>query len=174
VATWADRLICYETSMNHLRFGTWADFATTFRDSFFPKNEATDARMKLESTQYFQGKRSVDTYVDEFQDLIELSGYTDKLNTIVKFRHGLQPAIQDKIAEMGKDRPNDDDADGWYRTARMFDQNRCANKAFHSSATRRMPAGLPPVLPTVSQACPHWPASHGPVRPCKLPLQLLP
>jgi hypothetical protein len=83
----------------------------------------------------FQGKQSVDTYVDEFEDLIELSGYTDKLNTIVKFRCGLQPAIQDKIAEMGKDRPDDDDADGWYRTMRMFDQNRRANEAFHSSTT---------------------------------------
>jgi hypothetical protein len=153
-ATWADRLIRYETSMNHPRFGTWADFATAFRDSFFPENEATDARMKLESTQYFQGKRSVDTYVDEFEDLIELSGYTDKLNTVVKFRRGLQPAIQDKIAEMGKDRPDDNDADGWYRTARMFDQNRRANEAFHSSATRRMPAGLPPVLSSVSQTRP--------------------
>jgi hypothetical protein len=110
--------------------------------------------MKLESTQYFQGKRSVDAYVDEFEDLIELSGYTDKLNTVVKFRRGLQPAIQDKIAEMGKDRPDDDNADGWYKTARMFDQNRRANEAFHSSATRRMPAGLPPVLPAVSQARP--------------------
>jgi hypothetical protein len=134
-ATWADCLIRYKSSMNHPHFGTWADFATAFCDSFFPENKATDTRMKLESTQYFQGKRSVDTYVDEFEDLIKLSGYTDKLNTVVKFRRGLQPAIQDKIVEMGKDRPDDNDADGWYRTARMFDQNHRANEAFHSSAT---------------------------------------
>lgn len=150
-ATWADRIIRYETSMGHPRFATWADFATAFRDSFFPENEATDARMKLESTEYFQGRRSVDTYVDEFEDLIELSGYTDKLNTVVKFRRGLQPAIQNRIAEMGKDRPEDDDPDAWYKTARMFDQNRRANEAFHSSAARKIPPSLPPALSALGQ-----------------------
>jgi hypothetical protein len=42
--------------------------------------------MRLESEQYFQGQRTVDQYVDEFSDLIDLSGYLDPLAIIIKFR----------------------------------------------------------------------------------------
>jgi hypothetical protein len=88
-AVWADRTIRYEQNNGFPRFISWNDFAAAFGDAFFPENEAVDARMKLESAQYFQGKRSVDAYVDEFEDLVELSGYTDKLTIVVKFRRGL-------------------------------------------------------------------------------------
>jgi hypothetical protein len=150
-AIWADWIVRYDSNNTMPRFATWELFASAFRSSFFPENEATDARMRLESSQYFQGKRSVDAYVDEFEDLIELSGYTDKLNTVVKFRRGLQPAIQDKIAETGKDRPADDNPEGWYESARLFDQNRRANEAFHSSAARRTPLTSSPAPPTGNQ-----------------------
>jgi hypothetical protein len=165
---WADRVIRYDSNNTTPRFPTWESFTAAFREGFFPENEATDARMKLESTLYFQGKRSVDAYVDEFEDLIELSGYTDKLNTVVKFRRGLQPAIQDKIAEMGKDRPNDDDPTAWYTSARMFDQNRRANEAFHSSAFRRVPLTAPTTPSATSQTRsqpfgrPLWPRASAP------------
>lgn len=142
-ASWADRVIRYDANYLTPRYPTWDLFAMAFRETFFPENEATDARMKLESSGYFQGRRSVEAYVDEFEDLIELSGYSDQLNTVVKFRRGLHPTIQDRIAEMGKDRPKDDDPDSWYAAARMFDQNRRANEAFHSSAVRRIPPNAP-------------------------------
>jgi hypothetical protein len=51
----------------------------------------------------------------------------------MKFRRGLSSAIQDKIAELGIDRPTDDDINGWYSAARRFDRNRLANEAFHSA-----------------------------------------
>jgi hypothetical protein len=41
--------------------------------------------MCLESDHYFQGKRTVDAYVDEFEDLIDLSGYSDDLAIVLKF-----------------------------------------------------------------------------------------
>ena len=38
---------------------------------------------------YFQGKRTVDHYLDQFRDLIYDSGYTDPKTIVVKFRRGL-------------------------------------------------------------------------------------
>ena len=43
----------------------------------------------LETTTYFQGKWSVDDYLDQFRDLIYDSGYTDPKTVVVKFRRGL-------------------------------------------------------------------------------------
>jgi hypothetical protein len=178
-SVWADRIIRYDSNNTTPRFPNWDLFAAAFREAFFPENEATDARMKLESTSYFQGRRSVDAYVDEFEDLIELSGYTDKLNTVVKFRRGLHPTIQDKIAEAGTDRPDDDKPEAWYTSARMFDQNRRANEAFHSSALRRVPPSTPATSPATSQARNQtfgrapWPRSSAPTPPTIQPTRPL-
>ena len=76
-------------------------------------------------------------YVDEFSDLIDLSGYSDPLAIVIKFRRGLNASTQDRIAESGTDRPADNDPDGWYKAARRFDLNRLANEAFHASSTKR-------------------------------------
>jgi hypothetical protein len=59
--------------------------------------------MTLKSDQYFQGKRNVDVYTDEFKELIALSGYTDPIAVVLKFRRGLHPTTQDEIAESGTD-----------------------------------------------------------------------
>ena len=40
-------------------------------------------------TTYFQGKRMVDDYLDQFWGLIYDSGYTDPKTVGVKFRQGL-------------------------------------------------------------------------------------
>ena len=95
--------------------------------------------MRLESEQYFQGRRNVDNYIDEFRDLIDQSGYTDPIAIVLKFRRGLNSMTQDKIAESGSDRPADRNVAGWYKAARRFDQNRLANEAFHVSAPKRTP-----------------------------------
>ena len=98
--------------------------------------------MRLESERYFQGRRTVDMYVDEFSDLIDLSGYSDPLAIVIKFRRGLNASTQDRIAESGTDRPADNDPDGWYKAARRFDLNRLANEAFHASSTKRSTPAL--------------------------------
>jgi hypothetical protein len=67
-------------------YETWADFEAEFWLTFCPKNEATTSLMRLESERYFQGRQTVDMYIDECSDLIDLSGYSDPLAIIITFR----------------------------------------------------------------------------------------
>jgi len=53
----------------------------------------------LETTSYFQGRRSVDDYLDQFKDLIEDSGYSDPKMIVVKFRRGLDGPCGDDLQE---------------------------------------------------------------------------
>jgi hypothetical protein len=53
--------------------------------TFCPENEATTALMRLESDRYFQGRWNVEAYIDEFKDLVDLSGYTDPIAIVLKF-----------------------------------------------------------------------------------------
>jgi hypothetical protein len=98
-------------------FASWRDFTEEFALMFFPENEATTALMQLESDRYFQGKRNVEAYIDEFKDLVDLSGYTDPIAIVLKFCRGLNSMTQDRIAESGMDRLNDMDFDGWFKAA---------------------------------------------------------
>jgi hypothetical protein len=99
--------------------------------AFCPENEATTVLMRLELDQYFQGKRNIEVYIDEFKDLVDLSGYTDPIAIVLKFRRGLNPITRDRIAESGTDRPQDRDFDGWFKAARCLGLNCLANEAFH-------------------------------------------
>jgi hypothetical protein len=112
-------------------FASWDGFRDEFTAAFCPENEATTALMRLESDRYFQGKRNVEVYIDEFKDLVDLSGYTDPIAIVLKFCHGLNPTTQDRIAEAGTDRPQDRDFEGWFKAACRLDLNRLANEAFH-------------------------------------------
>ena len=96
---------------------------------------------KLESDTYFQCTRSIEEYLDEFRDLITESGYQDKRVVVVKFRRGLQRNLQNAIATIPSRRPADNNPEGWFEAALMYDQNHAANEAFMSSATR---TALPP------------------------------
>jgi hypothetical protein len=58
----------------------------TFELIFCPENEVTTALMTLESDRYFEGKRNIDAYTDEFRELVALSGYTDPITIVLKFR----------------------------------------------------------------------------------------
>jgi hypothetical protein len=144
-AVFADRVIrAMSTNPSTCPYTNFDDFSAAFRAQFFPEDEATNAIMCLESEHYFQRKCSVQEYVDEFQQLVDFSGYREALAIVVKFRRGLDPAIQDKIAESGNDRPADDKIDAWYAAAKRFDRNRIANEAFRASAPRRSSAPPPP------------------------------
>jgi hypothetical protein len=59
---------------------------------------------------YYQGKCSVDEYVDEFRELVKQAGYTQGLAIVVKFRRGLDKEIQDIIANIPIGRPADNNA----------------------------------------------------------------
>jgi hypothetical protein len=56
-------------------------------------------------------------YIDEFKDLINLSGYTNPIVIVLKFRRGLNSTTQDRIAKSGTDRVQDMDFNGWFKAA---------------------------------------------------------
>jgi hypothetical protein len=95
-------------------FASWSDFTEEFTSIFCPENEATTALMRLKSNCYFQGKRNIEVYIDEFKDLIDLSGYTGPIAIMLKFCQGLIPTTQDRIAEPSTDRQSDMDFNGWF------------------------------------------------------------
>lgn len=78
----------------------WLDFEEEFRKDFLPLNSEADAVNILEMTAYFQGKQTVDDYLDQFRDLIYDSGYTDPKTIVVKFRRGLDRRISTALAGM--------------------------------------------------------------------------
>jgi hypothetical protein len=98
-------------------FVSWHHFTEEFVATFCPENEATTALMRLKSNRYYQGKQNVEAYIDEFKDLVDLSGYTDPIAIVLKFRRGLNLTTQDRIAESGTDRPGDTDFNGWFKAA---------------------------------------------------------
>jgi hypothetical protein len=100
-----------------MSFASWDEFREEFTAAFCPENEATMALMRLESDHYFQGKQNIEAYIDEFKDLIDLSGYMDPISIVLKFRHSLNLMTQDRIAESGIDRPKDRDFDSWFKAA---------------------------------------------------------
>jgi hypothetical protein len=134
-AAFAEELIAYEADSGVPRFDSWRDFRERFEEKFCPLDEATVAVNRLESTAYFQEKRELDDYIDEFDELLRRSGYQDDKLGIVKFRRGLNPKIQDQIA-CGDDLPTD--LKGWKAAARTIDQNRQANDAFQSALGSRV------------------------------------
>lgn len=133
-ALWSARIFRWEEDNPGVRkFLNWEEFRQTFKGEFCPAYSDQAAINRLETMSYFQNKRSVDAYLDEFQDLITEAGYTDPKTIVVKFRRGLDPRIQDAIATMASGRPSDIIPAQWYDAARIIDQNRATNEAFRSS-----------------------------------------
>jgi hypothetical protein len=124
-------------------FTSWHNFTEEFTTMFCPENKATTPLMQLESDWYYQGKQNVEAYIDKFKDLVDLSGYTDPIAIVLKFRYGLNLMTQDRITESGMDRPSDMDFNSWFKAARCLDLRHLANEAFHL-ASRRPPLTLLP------------------------------
>ena len=118
-------------------------------------NEEATAINTLETTVYFQGRRSVDEYLDSFQDLVYDSGYTDPKTIVVKFCQGLEHRISNALAGMITGRPSDTDPEAWFRLATQMDQNTAADRAFHASLTAPPPTAPPPRM---APPIPHRPA----------------
>jgi hypothetical protein len=116
-ASFAEHISWQELRSGKMCFVSWHDFTEEFAATFCPENEATTALMRLKSNQYYQGKRNVEAYIDEFKDLVDLSRYTDPIAIVLKFCRGLSLTTQDKIAESGTDRPGDTDFNGWFKAA---------------------------------------------------------
>jgi hypothetical protein len=168
-ASFTEHILWQEMWSSKMCFASWHDLKEEFAATFCPENKATMALMQLESNWYYQGKRNVEAYIDEFKDLLDLSGYTDPIMIILKFRRGLNSTTQDHIAESGTDIPGDTDFNGWFKVARCLDLNRLANKAFHlasrhpptHSAPPAMTHSAPPRAP-FSFLCTHAPTTATP------------
>jgi len=150
---WAAREFELESKSGSLRFIDWVDFEVEFRKDFTPLDSEAAAINMLETTAYFQGKRTVDDYLDQFQDLIYDSGYTDKKTMVVKFRRGLDRQIATALAGMASGRPSDTDPTAWFKLAVQMDQNRAADEAFQASHRQVRPLA-PPRLSVFSRPQP--------------------
>jgi hypothetical protein len=84
--TFAERIVRQEMRTGVMAFADWTDFTSEFRSTFCPENEVTSTLMHLESDRYFQGQRNVEAYSDKFRDLVDMSGYTDPIAIVLKFR----------------------------------------------------------------------------------------
>jgi hypothetical protein len=136
-SNFASDLVEYAETNGRDYYADWPVFHVAFIENFLPANESTAAILHLESDHFYQGKRTVDEYLDEFKALMRRSGYKEKLGIIIKFRRSLNCEIHDKIAESGPLRPDDEQPDLWYEAAQLLDRNRLANDMFHGTAPCR-------------------------------------
>jgi hypothetical protein len=83
--SFAECILRQELWSGKMYFTSWHNFTEEFAVMFCPENEATTALMRLESDRYYQGKRNVEAYIDEFKDLVDLSGYTDPIAIVLTF-----------------------------------------------------------------------------------------
>ena len=147
-AKWAARVFKWEEdNKGYPKFLDWDEFQTEFQKDFCLAHVDVAAINKLESTTYYQKTRSVNNYLDEFLDLIMEVGYMDLKITVVKFRKGLDPQIQNTIATMAYGRPSDSIPDAWYKAAKNVDQNWAANKAFKLASHTPIPACMTSSVP---------------------------
>ena len=145
---WAAREFETEARSGRLRFLDWLDFEEEFRKDFLPLNAEAAAVNTLEMTDYFQGDRTVDAYLDQFRDLICDAEYSDPKTIVVKFRRGLNHRISMALAGMPIGRPSDKDPEAWFRLAVQMDQNQAADDAFHSRVPTTAFMAAPPCDPS--------------------------
>jgi len=118
-AKWSASVFRWEEqpeNVGYHKFLDWEDFRDEFKREFCPVYADSAAINQLESAAYFQKSRSVDEYLDEFQDLITEAGYSDLKTIVVKFCRGLDTQIQNAIATMPSGRPSDMVPMDWYTT----------------------------------------------------------
>jgi hypothetical protein len=119
-----------------LPYEDWTVFWKELEDRFLPLDESEEAMNLLETEKYFQGRRTVDDYCDQFQDLVDHAGYGEGKQVVMKFRKGLEATIADAVATMKEGRPKDDDLKAWIRTAKDIARERVRNDAFNTAARK--------------------------------------
>ena len=124
---WAMCEFEHETKTGHLGFIDWLDFEEEFRKDFLLLDAEATAINTLETSTYFQGKHSVNDYLDMFKDLIEDSGYTDPKTIVIKFCRGLDHQISATLAGMATGRPSDTDLNAWFHLTVQMNQNRAVD-----------------------------------------------
>ncbi|GLB45153.1 hypothetical protein LshimejAT787_2000580 [Lyophyllum shimeji] len=121
-------------------------------------HEKRKAATTFETSAYYQGSRSVDEYIDKFWDLAEEAQFPDGAQLVFRFRHGLDPRIEAKVANIVEGRPSDERVQEWIDAARLVDYNTRAHQDFRSAVTKPRTAPAPVVrnlgAPAVFRALP--------------------
>ena len=115
-------------------FHNWAPSPEMFTELFYPQNEQLAELTRLEGMSWYRAKDSVEDYIDQFLELINVVEYNDDKIIVIKFCKGLDPAIQNKVVLTGDNTPDFDDPEGWYEAAQKVAQNQEANNAFIESS----------------------------------------
>ena len=162
-AQFADRCLRTEAYNQFPMFETWSHFEAEFTTQFLPPHRDIDAANRLESTSFYQGKRSVEEYLDEFRYLVDQAGYEEGLGIVMKFRRGLNPSLQNQIAILGDGRPADNNPGAWYAAARLYEQSRASNAAFvqshASSPSSRLQNPIRPTVPSGARGLSSFPTA---------------
>ena len=97
-AMFAQRLLRSETELGTVPFPSLRSFLKHFEQEFCPENERAVALTTLVSGGYYQGGKSVNEYIDDFKELINLARASDAALNVMNFRRGLDPVIEKDIA----------------------------------------------------------------------------
>ncbi|CAK5275215.1 unnamed protein product [Mycena citricolor] len=158
-ASWSERM----SERTPFPFPTWALFVTEFKLRFVEENKQDHALARLETHQYYMGSCDVFKYTDEYDDLLDLAGYTDNLVKVTKYRTGLDPRINQAITTSGNPPSLTDYAEWRVRAFRQYNAELAARASRgHAAPPPRAPAVAPrpraPVLPAVAPALAARPA----------------
>jgi hypothetical protein len=168
-AKFTDRTMRVVATKGSLPWFDWTDFREEVIAEFCPKNDTQTARAELETNRYHQGSQTVDEYVDSFTELIERAGYAEGSSIVLKFRRGLDSAIQNQVACLTNGRPSDENPKEWYEATILADDNRIANSAFQASIRQHCHTALsaPPGLIHTQPQMVHWPfhLTPNPIQP---------
>ncbi|KAF7366597.1 Retrotrans-gag domain-containing protein [Mycena sanguinolenta] len=126
-----------------------ADFEKEFVD---PNDEETCANRLATDSSWHQGNKTIDMYIDTFDDLAKRANLADvqgkplaNLERVLTsyFRRGLRGDIEKHISlENGAPKPTD--LDGWKARARAVVQANAAHRAFIGGFTQPRPAARAP------------------------------
>ncbi|KAG6896730.1 hypothetical protein C0993_008132 [Termitomyces sp. T159_Od127] len=99
-------------------FTDWAAFEKNFWAEFFQIDPAKSAALALRNReQYGQGKWTLDEYIDSFQAFVEQAAYPDGLQLCLTFQDGLHSTLMERINNLAKDHPDDEQFASWYKVA---------------------------------------------------------
>jgi hypothetical protein len=118
---------------------SWAAFLEYLKSEFLPIGERTRNAIALQGTEYHQGTRSVDEYIDAFRDTCRKAGYNlanaigaEAEHLVLLFRRGLELNINDAIALQGAT-PDVGNLSGWFDSARRVSRAIEENRVFKST-----------------------------------------
>ena len=84
-ARFANKVIRLESKSRGHYFRDWDAFEKGFIRQFCLRDEHVAVLMKLEGTSWYQTQDSVDGYIDQFQELIDLTEYDDDKAIVIIF-----------------------------------------------------------------------------------------